>query len=410
MEPIGRAGRLAEVGIAIAILLLAFWLGTWTALKEYRAEMRGGAIILCLVAVVHLALLWIDKDLFQRRRLVLIALFVGGVGGLLSAKWLEPDRKTILYVSPVPQLSRQPFYGEFVDELLRQAKQGGLDVAVWLPNRDFDPQNQEELLLAALKEKKRYSAVIFSPFIINSEDEDTLLDFLIKSQDLNLILFDIDISDSVQQRLTNVGLGIPACVKGDELEGGRLAAQATLDYSYSRKLMNPKVVVFDRQLGESQRAHEYQQRLAQGNNGVKPTITRWLSTRYSRDEGFENALRELSGGEKQIDVIFATNDVSALGVRDAVIQLRNRKPPLATRDLKIIGYDGIDEVNSLLQNPNEDLLLNSVDVRLPDQVGGIMWLVNQLVSDKQKVPHFRGRPCIQKQPRLLRAAPPTGPG
>jgi len=400
----GKTGRSAIVELLIALVLaaLVFVLTALQFFKEYRAEMRGGAILLVIAALLHLGFPWITKD-FLRRWLAPVALMLGAVGLFLATRWFEPKPKALLYISPVPQLSHQPFYGEFVDELLHQAKQRGFDVTVWLPNKDFDPQSQKDLLLAAQKQQKQYAAVILSPFIINpEEDEDALLDFFTKSQDLSVILFDMDLSNSLQQQLESRGLDIPPCVKGDEIEGGRLAAQATLDYCYSKKLMKPRTVVFDRQRGGSQRGDEYKARLNQGESGVKPIITRWLTTRYSRDEGFQNTLRELSGG-KEVDTIFAANDVSALGARDAIRQLRNRKPPLATKSIRIIGYDGTDEVSRLLQDPNEELLLNSVDVRLPDQVAGIMWLVDQLLSNKQNIPHSRGRRCIEKQPRLLRA-------
>ena len=268
-------------------------------------------------------------------------------------------------------------------------------------DKDFDASSNGKVLLAAAAEKERFAAVVFTPFLISErEDEDTLFNFMGKMKGSNVILFDTDLSPPLKKLLLDTGIDIPPCVKHNEDIGGRLAAEATLDFFVSRNKPNPTVVIFDKQQGPSARALAYQGRLQEGKGQVRPIIIPWSSIGYGREEAKDKALRELSA-EKRVDAVFAGNDASALGVRDAIKELRHREPPRATNDIKIFGYDGIAEVNRLLKDPDEEFFISSVDVQISSQVHSIVSFASKLLSDKQKVRHDLGRPCDEKVPTIV---------
>ncbi len=337
---------------------------------------------------------------------LLVAFVLGSLFSVLVGLWLREAPKTVLYISPVRDISSQPFYTEFLQNLVQKSKVTGMDVVVWFPDEDFSGQSQRALLDMAALQKARYGAVIFTPFVQDPKaDEEAFFHFISQMKGSNVVLFDTDLSDSLRERISQSGLPIPPCEKGDEAEGGKLAASALINYFSSHHAVNPAVVVFDKP-GGSARVVAFRQALNEGARAKVPPLTpqiiEWTSMRYSRNEARETAESAILSG-LNIDAVFAGNDASALGVREAILQLRSLNNPHATRDIRIVGYDGTSEVRRLLRSPKESLLFNSVDVRLSDEADKIVWFAGQLIQGNHGVLRRPSEACgTDYKPHLLR--------
>jgi hypothetical protein len=186
---------------------------------------------------------------FTSNRIVILAVALAAFFGA-RALYSPPPRHTILYLSPVRFVSRQPFYAEFVDKLIQESANQNFDVTVWEPDQSWIASSMQHLLKEAAKRKKEYAAIVFTPFIESStnpgpEDEE-FFRFLTDAEGSNVVLFDTDLSESLRQRLAKENLSLPPCVKGNDWEAGRLAAQAMVDYFYRNQIIKPTVAVVDK--------------------------------------------------------------------------------------------------------------------------------------------------------------------
>jgi ABC-type sugar transport system substrate-binding protein len=337
---------------------------------------------------------------------LLVAFLLGSLLSILVTYWLRETPKAILYLSPVRDISSQPFYTEFLQYLVQKSKASGLDVVVWFPDQDFSGQSQRALLNMAAEQKRHFGVVIFTPFLRDAKsDEEAFFQFISRMQGSNVVLFDTDFSDSLRERISKSGLSIPPCEKGDEVEGGKLAASAVLNYFSTHHLPNPVVAVFDSPSGGT-RSAVVRQALNEGAKAQTPPLSlkiiEWTSINYGRNEAREVAESSISSGQK-IDAVFSGNDASALGVREAILQLRSVGNPYARRDIRIVGYDGSSEVRRLLRSSDENLLLNSVDVGLSDQADNIVWLAGQLIQGNHGILRNPNQGCgAVYKPRLAR--------
>jgi ABC-type sugar transport system substrate-binding protein len=314
--------------------------------------------------------------------------------------------RTILYISPVRDISSQPFYTEFLQYLIQKSKSSGMDVAVWLPDDDFSGQSQRALLDTAAQQKARYGVVVFTPFVRDPNlDEEALFQFMSRMEGSNVVLFDSDFSDKLRERIWKKGLSIPPCETGDQAEGGERAASALIKYFSAHHLLSPVVAVFDNPSRSGPRSVAFRKALDVYARAevppLRPQIIEWTSVQYGRNEAREIAEYAFSKGEK-IDGIFSGNDASALGVRDAILYLRSINNRNAAKQVRIVGYDGTFEVRRLLRSSNEDLLLNSVDVGIFDQADKIVWLASQLLQGNHSVFREHRQGCGTYKPHLVR--------
>jgi ABC-type sugar transport system substrate-binding protein len=351
-----------------------------------------------LLAAIGVSLaLWLAKA-FRGLRFIskqtIVLLTIGTILGLLAGSLVTRLQKTsptrLLFISPAPYLSQQGFYAEVIDELIHQAKQSGFEVAVWMPDHNFRSEDQRALLREAVRSKASYAAVIFTPFLKDeAKDEETLFSFLTDMSDSNVVLFDTDLSKGLQQRLSQSKIPIPACVKGDEEKAGKLVANAMVNYFSEKHITRPLVVRLDK--GGSARGEAFQEELKRLMPAV--TLRVWITTEYTRGEAADLARINLRDSQ-QVDAIFAANDVAALGLRDAITQL-------GLKNIAVFGYDGIFEVRQLVGGGHEPFIIHTVDVKISDQVGYIVWLVSQSVSRDKPLARQPGLPCEAKEPRLL---------
>jgi ABC-type sugar transport system substrate-binding protein len=388
----------------VAILVGAVLLSLVPAMQPFHVDLVGGAILLVLARLAA-AIPWHRLDTERRTvlKVVGVSLFVvGAVIGYATAFYSPHQVKRLLFISPVAYLSDQPFYSELADELIRQGKGSGYEVTIWLPAGDFSPQEQHALLARAAAEKDQYTTVVFTPFIVTDAgaEEQKYFEFLQQMKDRGIIIFDMDLSNELQERMSGAGMSVPPCVKGDEAAGGKMAANWLLNFLAAKGVKQPVIAAFDKP-GHMGRSTAFQQRASE-QLGQAATLLTWQTEVFGRQEAREVAFAALSQPQR-VNAVFATNDVSALGVRDAILELQSEGKLSPKEPVWVMGYDGTYEVMQLLQRSEETILVNSVYVGIPDQVSDIIALANLLQTNRPAVLRAaNSAPCKMPQPHMLR--------
>ncbi len=346
--------------------------------------------------------------------LVFVTLVGGAIGFFVAQSFQSrPPPRSILYISPVRSLSDQPFYGEFLDRLIQASAGKNFDVVVQVTDDDWNPSSQQRLLKEVVKRQKEYAAVVFSPFV-ESKDSKPEGDELFKSfsgtKDFNTIIFDTELSESLRGRLIADRLAIPPCVQGQEWEAGKLAALALVQYLYENQIWRPNIAVFDK-LVPMQRSMAFRRffELGAEEKHIRPNPLipwYWSAKRgiNARDIAREVASTNLNS---TIDGVFAGNDVTALGVRDVILDLQGKGTLPLKKKIAVVGYDGVAEVRELLKARNESIIINSVDVNLVEQANSIVSFVSRLNSSdrEQALRHKLDDKCEAKTPHLIKSVP-----
>lgn len=409
------------IAVGTTIVCLTVWY-----LIPIPADWRIGIVVGLLVGVIYkwADYLSLNSEHFAHflgpRAVKVVGLaFVtlgGGAVGFFFARALQsrPPPRSILYISPVRSLSDQPFYGEFLDRLIQASAGKNFDVVVQVTDDDWNPSSQQRLLKEVVKRQKEYAAVVFSPFIEGSRDpkpeEDELFRFFSDTKDFNTIVFDTDLSESLRGRLIGSGLAIPPCVQGDEWAAGKLAALALVQYLYENQIWKPNIAVFDKlaPMGRSTAfRHFFEIGTEEKHIKPNPLISWYWSGKhgiYARDNAREVAATNLGS---TIDGVFSGNDVTALGVRDVILDLQNKGTLSVKKKIGVVGYDGVAEVRELLKARNESILINSVDVNLVEQANSIVSFVSRLNSSnrEQALRHKLDERCEAKTPYLIKSVP-----
>jgi DNA-binding LacI/PurR family transcriptional regulator len=389
------------IGESALLLVAAVGISFTPWLKGYGHDIIAGALLVIIGRVIPPVLRLVLHRRPAPKWLISIAFIVGAGGGFLVSAMVKHTPNTILYISPVRYLSTQGFYSAVVDQLIHQGGDNGFQVTVWLPTQDFEVQAQHFLIDKAIKEKSNFAAIVFTPFKeYTQEDMNDLYQHLVEFQPADLVIFDMDIPAPLRDRMAKNNIPIPPCVKGDEKIGGELAARALLEYFSSRGMKNPTIAVFNQTVPKP-RSVAFLETIAAQNSGINARTVIWLTRSFTREEARQIALTELPSGP-HIDAIFAGNDASALGVRDALMQLRSERVPAVDGEIKIVGYDATGEVIQLLQDINEKFLLNTVDVEIPDQVTAIIRDARLFQTNRSSVIRQPGDECTAITPKLFR--------
>ena len=353
-----------------------------------------------VITVVGLVIRWLTPRVqvgkaVQRRALLLscITTFALGVlSGFLIGRLGVSRSDTLVFISPVHFISRQSFYARVLEELASQGREKGFEVTLWLPEHDFSIPDQMTLLKKAAGEQRRYAAAIFVPFkLATQQDEQALLGILAEMSKLKLIVFDTDLSDRLRQEISDHGLPVPPCVRGNETMGGQLAAAAMVHFFRLHGKLAPVIAAFDSN-PSADRVRAFQDTLRAQTSGLAPTLLTFGLSEFSRSEAKDFVLRKLSEGQ-HIDAFFGANDTAALGVRDAILQLRAQNLPIARSDIRVVGYDGIEEALQLLQSGSETIFLTTINADVPEQVRTIIADADQLRSRGKTVFRSYREPC-----------------
>ena len=257
-----------------------------------------------------------------------------------------------------PSDGANPFYSHIVRTVAQ--KFPGQLIPI-LPKENFDPHHMWLHADRYLKEDRGSSGIILIP----DEPElhrDTILK-LYRRPNITLVLFDVDIGRNDDRS------ELPPFVGGDEEFGGFLAAELATEYFKKQGISRPKVLIVRGATTdwELKRSGSFSNFLRAAFPGTD--ITESPKLHYDRAQSRRYLLDHLtfqSNPQPQYDLIFACNDDMALGCRTALLELK-RQGPLKQIETKIIGYDGMREVQELIRFEDE-IILGTIDVQLDSQL------------------------------------------
>lgn len=273
----------------------------------------------------------------------------------------------------------KPFYSEVLERVVLGAariRYPQYRVVPLLPTKSFDSLELWSLLQHA---GETADGVIFIP-----DDPDThhndIVHFTAKNRK-PLVLFDVNLSRKAGDGLS----ALPPFVGGDEIQGGRLAAQLLIGHLAAAHVSRPNILLLKATSvdWENKRASAFEETLRSRLPGARFRNLEGLQ--YERQQAREQCLRVFCLGERVcgIDAIFACNDDMALGARGAIIQAK-RLGVNFPEHITVIGYDGIREMKDYIDN-HDPYILGTVDVRIEQQVTTCLQVLQRLFEGRSEI-------------------------
>lgn len=297
----------------------------------------------------------------------------------------SPEFRQIVLITPAVS----NFFDLIVSSVSITAHREHLNVIVKVPNARFEAAAQNSLINAVCDNLVHGEVVVVVPAEPEAVKDDLSRLCSAHRTIPPLVALDIPLKPVSGGDITNMQFPY---VGVDNTRGAELAADAFSAYFRDKGILKPAIYVL---LGPSNisqwriRADAFIARFTANTEGVCVIIESGAVSRWDRQIARDMTYRHLTSSGT-VDGIFACNDDLAIGARQAVLQWRradNVKP------VRIIGFDGIDEMYDLLAQ-RDDIMLATVNVRIAEQVRSIMQLVTAKVE---------GRP----QPFDQRLIPPT---
>lgn len=283
--------------------------------------------------------------------------------------------KLVLFISPDPA---GDFYLQYFSHLVRKAVQKAdstqnILITLLCPSerfeRGFVPETSMEMA-------SKYP--VHGVFMIPSDPDEpskyqAILEF---QQQYPTVLLDVYPGES------EIPDG-PHFVGGNEQKGGETAA--TLAFNYLNRIgkSNGRVLIM---LGratkwEMQRANGFKAKLQE----LLPQIQFAPPTDYLHYQK-EDARREIeqrlqvdAAGVLALDLIFSCNDEMAIGAFEALDAYCRATWTQPDKVPKVIGYDGTDEMKSLIERANP-FVLGTVDVRIAEQADQAVAMMRSLLK------------------------------
>jgi ABC-type sugar transport system substrate-binding protein len=331
--------------------------------------------------------------------LLLLSLFLNALA-YFDARMRQNKAKHIALL--IPSSGDQTFYSAMLCGLVRSASlpQGQNYVIVpALPVRSFEEASIWNLFSTLEDRQVEIDGIVFIPANPDSHF-DELVGFHEERGDIPLVMVDVyfdlaSLDDRTRARL-------PSFVGGNELTGGRLAADIILE-AVNIPPPEPLVLVVNGASApwEQGRAVAFRAAVAAAWRDVvfveSPPIN------YSRAAAYEwtrKTLPNIAAPNKRISVsaVFACNDDMAIGVRSAITHLV-RDEYVFSSVPQIVGYDGIPEMQEYIASKDE-FIAGTVDVRIEEQARAAMLLMHKLIrSGERKTEVHLIEPFAIRRPR-----------
>lgn len=356
-QAVKRAGQ----GI-VFIVTLASTLGSFTAFGVSWVTIAIGSLsLLLLLSLLANALYYVDSR--NRRK----------------------GPKQIAFLTP--SSGGQSFYATMLYSLVRTASLALGQNYVVVPS--VPPQSFEAVsiwaLFSGLEDRQLdIDGMIFIPDQPDRHFEE-LVGFHEKRGDIPLVLVDVYFDLANCDSRTKERL--PSFVGGDELAGGRLAAELVLEAVKAPDPTTPCVLIINGGSApwEQQRAVAFREQMKTAWPNVRFIETSPIN--HSRSIAFEQTMSLVRGEsdtnrEVSLDAIFACNDDMAIGARAVIARLARegytfRAPP------QIVGYDGISEIQEYI-NAGDPYIAGTVDVQIEEQAAAAMLLMHKLIRSGQR--------------------------
>lgn len=249
----------------------------------------------------------------ENRRKVEAAIRATGYVRNESARMLKAGRSRIVGLAVLEAVN--PFYGEFAAGTESVLEAHGFSIFI---TSTHDLPDREETTLQLFAEMRCVGVVLTS-----TQFTERLRDAIARARNAGLSVI----------TLANSSDGVEGCtVGGDDLFGGRLAAQHLLDvdrktFAYVGGPQN--AVVYQRRKGG------YLDTLHKAGHQVQAGLA--MDCPQDTIDAGVHAGEHLLSGPDRPDAVFCANDLLALGVLQAATRLGVRIP----EDLAVVGYDDI---------------------------------------------------------------------
>lgn len=335
-----------------------------------------------------------------------ILTFMLGIGFLrrkANSEAMALRKRMANYLLIVPSNGEETFYLNWVFLLLKQAQSGGHNnvfITAELAPKSFsqEPENQRtENALEQLEEMKRFGQAHFDGAFVIVEDpnEKATIKQLRRYYDVfnsNVVLLDMNINYEV-----NLDRGFPKIdfVGSDEKLGGVLAGTLACDYLDQLHEIKegevPRILILEPHIRDCndlawdhQRIIEFRSTVSAKYPGTKFTVIGECKYHQLKTKKLLEAIepKDSSLGDflRNFDLIFASNDDSALGALEVIREYlvsekqdyhltpeERRHPRFIHRGPRIIGYDGSPNFLKELKEEGNEWLLGTVDVKQEKQ-------------------------------------------
>jgi ABC-type sugar transport system substrate-binding protein len=318
---------------------------------------------------------------------IIIALLVSVLANVLffvNAHLNAEQPKRIAFLAP--SSGGQPFYTAMLIGLVQSASLAlGQNYLILpsMPTQSFESMSIWALFAGLEDRQVDIDGIIFIP-----DDPDRHFDEIVgfheERGDIPLVLVDVFFDLATCDVHTQARL--PSFVGGDEIAGGRIAADIIID-ALGAPPTAPVVLLINGGSApwEQQRAHAFRERVRQ-----KWPAAQFIESppfNYSRPAAFAHTVELFkamasTGHEVELHAIFACNDDMAIGARTAVVRVLSEgftfvQPP------QIVGYDGISEIREYI-NAEDIYIAGTVDVRVEEQARAAMLLMHKLLRSRER--------------------------
>lgn len=316
--------------------------------------------------------------------LVLLMFLPANILLLMDARLNRTRPKRIAFLAP--SSGDQPFYTAMLTGLVQSVSLAqGQDYIVLpsMPTRSFESMSIWSLFASLEDRQFDIDGIIFIP---DDPDQhfDEIVGFHEETGDVPLVLVDVyfDLAACDARTCTR----LPSFVGGDEIAGGRIAAEIIVD-ALGAPSSPPVVLVINGGTAawERQRAHSFRECVRR-----KWSATQFIESppfNYSRSAAFVYSVELFKSmatevHQIQLHAIFACNDDMAIGARTAVC-LVIREGYSFPRPPQIVGYDGISEIREYI-NADDSFIAGTVDVKVEDQARAAMLLMHRLLRSGER--------------------------
>ncbi len=286
-----------------------------------------------------------------------------------------------------PSSGGQTFYATMLVGLAQNASRAlgqNYIIVPSMPAESFETLSIWALFASLEDRQLDIDGIIFIPDQPDHHFEE-LVGFHEERGDVPLVLVDVYFDLDHCDERTRARL--PSFVGGDELTGGRLAAEITIESIEATAGDEPTVLVVNGGIApwEQQRAKAFRDSLRARWPGVR--FIEMPPINYLRSVAYETTLqlvRKLADANREIslDAIFACNDDMAIGARGAISRLLREGYTFRHRP-QITGYDGIPEIREYIEE-GDPYIAGTVDVRIEEQARAAMLLMQKLVRLRQR--------------------------
>jgi ABC-type sugar transport system substrate-binding protein len=317
--------------------------------------------------------------------LIFLLSLLGNVLFFMASHLQSEKPRKIAFLTP--SSGGQPFYTAMLTGLVRGASLAlGQDYLVVpsMPTESFEAVSIWSLFAALEDRQVDIDGIIFIP---DNPDRhfDELVGFHEKRGDIPLVLVDVYFDLANCDERTRARL--PSFVGGDELAGGRIAAELAIGAVGSGRPSAPVVLVVNGGIAawEQQRATAFRARIRE-----EWPETQFVETppfNYSRPAALSYCVGLFKSmadrqGHIEVHAIFACNDDMAIGVRGAIEQVQ-REGWIFTCLPQIVGYDGVLEICEYIQ-AGDPYMAGTVDVRVEDQARAAIMLIHKLIRTGER--------------------------